>query len=201
MKKRLLWILIIALTVLVSAVACTDNPAGDNGKSAEDTLKEGLLERADTILPYLKDNDFGQLAAVVHKDKGVTFSNIANVTKNSVNFTADKLKTLKPTDKSVWGVSAGTGDPIDLSAKEYFEKYVYGKDYIKAPQKDADKILAPRGGMISNIEEAFPGSHFVEYYFPATEKDGVDWESLRLVFEKAGEQWMLVGIVHDSWTP
>ncbi|MNW11118.1 hypothetical protein D3C71_2084880 [compost metagenome] len=44
---------------------------------------------------------------------------------------------------------------------------------------------------------------FVEYHItgidPSVEE--MDWRSLRLVFEKIGEDHALVGIIHDQWTP
>jgi hypothetical protein len=32
------------------------------------------------------------------------------------------------------------------------------------------------------------------------EYEGMDWRSLRLVFEKKNDIWYLVGIIHDQWT-
>ena len=46
----------------------------------------------------------------------------------------------------------------------------------------------------------------MEAHFPGFDKKfgGMDWESLRLVFEEVatdgGSELMLVGIVHDEWT-
>jgi UDP-N-acetyl-2-amino-2-deoxyglucuronate dehydrogenase len=31
-------------------------------------------------------------------------------------------------------------------------------------------------------------------------EEGMDWRSLRLVFEKKNDIWYLVGIIHDQWT-
>ena len=30
--------------------------------------------------------------------------------------------------------------------------------------------------------------------------DGMDWKSLRLVFQEKDNIWYLVGIIHDGWT-
>jgi hypothetical protein len=42
----------------------------------------------------------------------------------------------------------------------------------------------------------------VEYYFPGFEAqyEGMDWKSLRLVFEQHQGSWKLVGIIHNEWT-
>jgi hypothetical protein len=42
----------------------------------------------------------------------------------------------------------------------------------------------------------------MEYHFSGFEAqyEGMDWESLRLVFIQEDSTWYLVGIVHDEWT-
>jgi len=42
----------------------------------------------------------------------------------------------------------------------------------------------------------------VEYHFPGIDPQygGLDWRSLRLVFQQSGGEWYLVGIIHDQWT-
>jgi (p)ppGpp synthase/HD superfamily hydrolase len=42
----------------------------------------------------------------------------------------------------------------------------------------------------------------VEYHFSGFDPkyEGMDWRSLRLVFEEKDNIWHLVGIIHDQWT-
>lgn len=42
----------------------------------------------------------------------------------------------------------------------------------------------------------------VEYYLPGENPDygGLDWQSLRLVFQHKEGAWYLVGVIHDEWT-
>ena len=42
----------------------------------------------------------------------------------------------------------------------------------------------------------------VEYHFPGFDPQygGLDWASLRLVFQEFEGRWVLVGIIHDEWT-
>ena len=56
--------------------------------------------------------------------------------------------------------------------------------------------------MINNIPDFYPGGMMVEYHFPGIDPEygGLDWRSLRLVFIPYGEDWFLVGVVHDEWT-
>ena len=56
--------------------------------------------------------------------------------------------------------------------------------------------------MIENQFEIYDNAIVVEYYFPGFNPDyaGMDWESLRLVFEQYENDWKLVGIIHNQWT-
>ena len=163
------------------------------------TDEKQLMDRAKLTLNYLKNQDFKKLALLVHKD--VTFSPYAFVEKGAIKFKAAQLKTLKLTDKFTWGAYDGSGDPMDLSVKDYFKKFVYDHDFATAPRVAVDTLIKT-GNTASNLDKAFPGTHFVEYHFPGfnPEYEGIDWVSLRLVFEKIDGKWMLVGVVHDCWT-
>ena len=59
-----------------------------------------------------------------------------------------------------------------------------------------------QGNSINNIAQIYPSAVTVEYHFEGFEEEyaGLDWRSLRLVFEASGGTWYLVGIVHDEWT-
>lgn len=58
------------------------------------------------------------------------------------------------------------------------------------------------GNMLENQFEVYENPIIVEYHFPGfnPEYEGLDWESLRLVYEEYEEQWFLVGIIHNQWT-
>ena len=180
------------------SIITSDTPEIYSGEQQE------LLNRANSILPYLEKKEFREVAQYVHVNKGVTFSPYAYIEENAVNFTAAKLKALKLTDKFIWSTATPSGVPFNESISNYFEGCVYNRDYIQAPQVSIDK-LTTHGGALSNIEKVFPEAHFVEYYFPATEIEGeglgLDWAILRLVFENVDGQWMLVAIINDTWVP
>ena len=168
--------------------------------SADSAIDEKeLLNRANQTLQHLKNRDFKKLSQYVHKD--VTFSPNASVDKNAVKFTAAKLKSLKLTEKFTWGSYDGSGEPILLSVADYFKKYVCDQDFVKAPQIRVDALIKT-GNTLSNIDKVFPNAHFVEYHFPGfnPEYEGIDWVSLRLLFEKTDGEWTLVGVVHDAWS-
>ncbi|MCL1916970.1 MAG: hypothetical protein FWG14_01440 [Peptococcaceae bacterium] len=215
-SKIMLLIITVLLTVFLFPGCQTPSEDGANDNYVDETLNDSiitsntpktlnseqqeLLDQANMILPFLKNKELGELAQCVHKDKGVTFSPYAHIEENAIKFTADKLRTLKPTDKFIWSTATPSGLPFNESISNYFEDCVYNRDYIQAPQISIDK-LTTHGGALSNIETVFPAAHFVEYYFPATEGVGLDWAILRLVFENVDGQWMLVAIINDTWVP
>ncbi|WP_410513830.1 hypothetical protein PaeBR_05210 [Paenibacillus sp. BR2-3] len=171
---------------------------------------EGLpptaLEAAASVITALKDGDMSTLAAWVHPKKGVRFSPYAYVdTQTDLVFTKDELKVLmEDSKKRVWRTFAGSGELIEMTYAEYHQQFVYDADFIKDAKIAENKSLG-QGTTVNNLNEVYPqDSHdFVEYHIegidPAVE--GMDWRSLRLVFEKIGDDHALVGIIHDQWTP
>ena len=163
--------------------------------------EQELLERANQCLLVLKNRDFKQLSMFVHPKKGISFSPYAFVSQEDVRLSAASVKSLKPARKYLWGYFDGSGFPMELSVEEYFNRFVFDHDYSQAPEIGINRLVKT-GNTVSNLDRAFPGASFVEYHFPGfnPEYEGIDWASLRLIFEKDGNRWMLVGIVHDCWT-
>jgi hypothetical protein len=58
------------------------------------------------------------------------------------------------------------------------------------------------GNSLNNSFEIYKDSIIVEYYFSGLDPqyEGMDWRSLRLVFEEKDDIWYIVGIIHDQWT-
>ena len=55
---------------------------------------------------------------------------------------------------------------------------------------------------LSLVNCRFSGCRFVDFSIPGLDaaNGGMDWCSLRLVFEPGDTQWLLVGIIHGQWT-
>lgn len=159
-----------------------------------------ILAHAALAVRALENQNMASLAALAHPIKGVRFSPYAFVKKDHVVLSATQLKTAL-TDKTVrqWGFADGTGDPIKLTYANYVKKFVYNRNFASAP-KQAYNTRIGMGNSINNIAEFYPNAKFVEFHYPATEEGGLDWYSLRLIFELYQGQWMLVGVVHDQWT-
>jgi len=74
-------------------------------------------------------------------------------------------------------------------------------DFANAPQIAINHRLGVSTTM-DNAEKFYPEAMIVEYYFPGfdAQLEGMDWRSLRLVFQQDNSTWYLVGIIHDQWT-
>ena len=162
-----------------------------------------LLSAACAVNRALQQEKWSTLASYVHPDLGVTFTPYSTVDPDSdLTFTASQIKGLAQ-DQNVytWGFEDGRGDPIQMTVTQYFERYVYDRDYTLAPEIGVDRIMTG-GNALENLVETYPGCRFVDFSFPSADpvNDGLDWSSLKLVFRPEGERWYLVGIVHGEWT-
>jgi hypothetical protein len=172
-------------------------------KGTEEYIKSVIGDRANEVLSIIKSKDMGKLSEVIHPDKGVRFSPYGHVSKETdLVFNSTQIKTLAADQKVYnWGSYDGSGEPIELTFADYHKKFVYDVDFLNAKEIGYNKILG-MGNTLVNTSEVYPKAIIVEYYFPGFDPQysGMDWRSLRLAFEKSGNTWYLVGIIHDQWT-
>lgn len=166
-------------------------------------IEKEVRARAQAVVLALRDKDMESLVSFVHPEKGVRFSPYTYVNKDTdVVFDIDHLRnSFTDSTKYIWGVYDGTGKPIRLSFVEYYEQFIYDQDFVNADKVGYNEIIG-NGNTINNIFEAYPDAEVVEYYFSGSDPkySGMDWSSLRLVFEEDNGVWYLVGIIHDQWT-
>jgi len=162
-----------------------------------------IATRSQEVLLALKQKDMKKLASFVHPTKGVRFTPYSYVNlKEDLVFQSSNLKSvLEDTTRHLWGYYDATGKPIKETFLKYYDKFVYDQDFSNAEKIGFQKILGS-GNTANNVFEVYPQAIVVEYFFSGfnPKLDGMDWESLRLVFEKEGDNWFLVGIIHDQWT-
>lgn len=176
-------------------------------KTETDTTEEKsvqtLEERAEDAITLLKNKDMQGLSKVVHPDKGVRFSPYTFVKiDEDVVLTANEIRNIEADSRLfVWGVYDGSGEPIEKPFMVYFDEFVYDQDFANAEKTGVNEVIG-KGNTINNITEVYPSGEFVEYHFSGFDPEygGMDWESLRLVFEEKDGVWYLVGIIHDGWT-
>lgn len=164
--------------------------------------KAQVLAQSKRVVAALKNKNMKTLAILVHPAKGVRFSPYGYVNaETDLIFKRSQISSLMLTRRLYdWGAEDGTGDQILLGFPAYFKKFVYDRDFARAPQIVYNRV-AKQGNTIVNVADFYEGARFVEYHFPGTRKfDRMDWRSLRLVYEKSDGIWYLVGISHDQWT-
>ena len=175
------------------------------------TLQDGMLVTpeqsqvlplAEAAIQALSIGDMAALASLVHPEARLRFSPYAYVLPEHLAFSQDQLLSLMD-DPNIytWGAFDGSGEPIRMTFGEYFDRFVYSKDFAGAEQVSLDRRLGP-GNTIDNSHEYYPRSVVVEYYLPGENPDygGLDWQSLRLVFQQQDGAWYLAGIIHDEWS-
>ena len=221
MKKR---IAVIAILLLLSACSAnTDSedvntnqtgqnqstdtaqptPGGGGKVNEEEPAKAATPDAAAAaVMQALKEKDMGTLSAYIHPAKGLLFSPYAHIdTATAKVFPAKDFPAL--TDKAVynWGTYDGSGELIELTFQQYYDKFVYDKDFMKAETVGADQIIG-KGNMLVNIKDIFPGSYVMDYYFSGFDPqyEGMDWESLILVLEELDGAWYVSAVVHSQWT-
>lgn len=162
-----------------------------------------VLYVALNIINRLKAKDMAGVASYVHPVKGLRFSPYSYIdAENGMVFTAQETVALfQNTQSYTWGAEDGTGDPIEMPFGEYFETYVYDRDYA-APHMIGNNVILGQGNTLHNVTDVYPESVFVEFHFTGFEAQyqGMDWASLRLIFEVVDGEWKLVAIEHDEWT-
>lgn len=159
--------------------------------------------RAKEAVTALHVHDMSRLASFVHPTKGVRFSHYMYVQPGKdMVFTRSQVPGLwENGTEYVWGESDGTGDPIRMTFNAYHRRWL-NNDFSNAPRIAYNSSPIGRGNTPNNIALVYPGSIVVEHHFPGFDPryEGMDWTSLWLVFELAGSEWHLVGVVRGNWT-
>jgi hypothetical protein len=184
------------------SAADTAQPSATPVASADSGPETKLMQAAQDIVEILRDRDLERLAAAADPQSGIRFSPYFHIdSKTAPVFHAAKFPGFKDSGKLTWGSYDGSGEPIELTFREYFERFVYDQDFAGAPLVNLNKLTG-KGNSPFNGQEIYPDASFVEFHFPGFDKkhEGMDWESLVLVFLPAGQDWKLAAIVHGSWT-
>lgn len=171
--------------------------------AAGQELRTIIQSKGDQVLAALKSRDAAELSKYVHPQKGVRFTPYTYInTATDLVFPLAGIPALfSGSTQYNWGSFDGSGEPINLTFSGYYAKFIYDKNFLAAPQVVFNQILQ-RGNMINNFAAVYPQGVSIEYHFTGfnAQYSGMDWESLKLVFEQTGGNWYLVGIIHEQWT-
>ncbi|MBA2133969.1 Spo0E family sporulation regulatory protein-aspartic acid phosphatase [Hydrogenispora sp. UU3] len=165
--------------------------------------KAMIVDVANMVMQALSTKDAEKLAQYVHPVKGVRFTPYTYVdTERDLVFTPNEIRNFfNNQQRYLWGYYDGSGEEIMLTPSEYYAKFIYSADFINADQIGYNQVLSS-GNALENQFEVYENPIIVEYYFPGFDPvyEGMDWQSLRLVFEKYEDEWRLTGIIHNQWT-
>ncbi len=100
--------------------------------------KDSLLrETGKHILTTLKNKDYIKLASFFADDVSVRFSPYGYIdTVTNRHFNKQEFDSLiKNNNVILWGSYDGSGDAMNLTPKQYFEKFVYNADFLNAEKQ------------------------------------------------------------------
>ena len=174
----------------------------NQGLETKNTNKDETLKSLnDQILSTLKAKDYTRFSSYIHPEKGVQFSMYAYIQPNQdKRFTRQEfIKYASTNIKFTWGEKEGSGDKLVLSIKDYFNNWVFNRDFTKGEYQL--NTFKGSGNSLNNLQETYAGFNFTENFLPGSEQySGMDWNSLRLVFEELHGTYYLVAVINDEWT-
>lgn len=199
--KTMILILFLALSTFLSLSGCSNSdPNLPNSKQNNNQNPEAAAKE---IVQLLKEKNIETLSEYIHPSKGVRFSpyGYINEEKDRIMNSKQIVGAMEDQTTYVWGHFDGSGEPINMTFEEYFNRFVYDEDYLNAEKVAVNERLG-QGNSLDNSKDVYPEGTVVEFHFPGFEEkyEGMDWRSLRLVMEKVEDNWVLVGIIHDEWT-
>lgn len=165
------------------------------------TIEQRFKNDNKDLLQILKEKNYNQFATYIHPKKGISFSMYAPINAtNDKNFTKEEF--VKYSDSNIkftWGKKDGTGDYLVLSIKDYLQNWLYKQDFSASDYHFND--FKGAGNSLNNLKEIYPNSNFTENYIQGTEEfGGLDWYSVRFVFEEFEGKNYLVAVINDQWT-
>lgn len=202
---RALTIFFLFFCVILGCAIEKPQEVGEVEANRPVSVQSIVMKKAYLVLNALGEQEMDEVSRYVHPKQGVLFSPSGTVDRNRAQvLMPSQVKELfrVPNQKQLeWGTDAGKGEPIRLTPKAYFEKYVYDVEFSETEFVTYDGIYRETNRN-HTIDEAFPNSHYVEFFVPGSEEErGMGWKSLKLVFSEHNNDHYLVGIVHDQWSP
>lgn len=177
-------------------------PKPDQTPTVADTTKEKeLVAAGKEVLNAMALKDFAKLARLTSRD-GLSLNETPNLDLSTSNLPRLEISKI-PTDTEtfMWGYTDGQGLEIDMTRKEYFEKYLFTHDYLNAHVIAVNETVG-RGNSVNTIITDSTGRNFVAFHFSGFNPtyEGMDWTTIYFVFDLEGGKYKLRGIAKDNWT-
>jgi len=195
------------LAIIILLAGCINQKSIKTSDTlSADTVKESevlLVNLSKDILKTISSRNYKALAGYVHPVLGLRFTPYSYVDiKKDRKLTAVQLMNItQPKKKFLWGEYDGSGEPINMTIGEYFNRFVYDADFLTKGEVTVNKVIQ-RGNTTNNVKEAYPDCEFTEFMIPVIDPqyEGADWRALRLVFKKENDKIYLIGIIHNEFT-
>lgn len=166
------------------------------------SLSKDIIEKkTHETITFIKDKDFKNLAKNIHPINGLTLSSTTEIKVSAdTSISKEVVATWDIDDdkKYTWGVIDGEGKEIELTLREYYNRYIYDNDYLNNSEINYSKYQQRDDSKKNNVYDVYKEGIVVEYFNKGTEENNfVDWTSIYLCFEKYNNSWYLSGIVHS----
>lgn len=203
---------VLATCLLISACMPSATVGGQTGSnnvpattqnSSEQSKQTQILQQAKQIQGYLATDNYQALTPYIHPTKGVRFSMYAYVQQETDKvFSREQFATYLQQSriKFTWGTKDGVGDLYITTLPDFLNSWVAAEQYdFKGATFNK---FQGSGNSLNNLKEVYPNADFVEFYHSGKNPEyaGMDWRSMRLVFEEYQGKYYLVAIVNDQWT-
>ena len=124
----------LAFTVLlIGAASCREVRSPQPAARSDAQAEPSVLQAAKQVVEAFRAKDGMRLAVLVHPEKGVQFSPSAYVNiENDVVFSSAQVSQFWTDHKTfTWGFADGTGDAINMTPSEYYDRYIMNRDFSK----------------------------------------------------------------------
>ena len=186
----------IIVLIIVAAIA------GTVGYRIGEQEPASVTDAGNTVIGTLLEKDYAKLETLVSKD-GLTLDFYPRMVDTNTIVKKDISNIATDSKTRIWGYTDGKGDPVDLTTKDFLEKFIITRDYRTAPEIAVNKELGGGSNSISHIiKDAGDKRTIVAYYFKGFDPKygGMDWTTMYLVFDKEGKEYKLRAIAKDNWT-
>lgn len=187
----------LAVLLCLCLAAC-GNPSAQTSNAARPFVEDTV----NRVLTALAERDFESLASFVEQE-GLIVSPYVMLDKDDVRLSRAEVEHCGSNpQKRLWGYRDGSGAPIELSCRQYFDEFVWDADYRKADEVLYDEPRQ-RGLDPNNNHDFAPGAIVVELHLRET-PEGVNpytpWKSLRLLLRLQSRGISLIAITRDVRT-
>ncbi len=196
----LLLVTLIALAVSIPAGAAAQRRNSRGAAALSPAQAERTIAaRARAVVEALRRRDVNALARFAHPTRGVRFSPQPGVLPSDVILRRGELvRAWRANRPNVWGeTEAGE---ISLNFRQYWGEYIYSHDFARDGAVSYNRPRA-QGNNVNTLRENYPRALIVGFHHPGHDpaRDGMNWGILWLMFERAGNEWFLVGIANNQW--